>query len=119
VTNQPKKVQVLHGNLGATPDFLFLINGNIPNRQIVIRGQDEGTDLALSEVEGSGAFPMVTVVGHFLEEVSSADSLCRFVVVRCVLHTAIAERAFAIFASGTGGTAEQNWLLAERDSLGL
>jgi hypothetical protein len=120
VIDQSTDVRVLHGNLRATSDFWYLINGNIPNSQIVIHGQDEATDRGLTQAEGRlGAFPMITVVGHFTKEVSSSDHLRRFVVARSVPHAATAERAFAIFASGTGGTAEQNWLLAERELLGL
>ena len=115
VTGQSTDGRVLHGNLGATTDIFFLINGNFPNHQIGIRGQDGETELSLSEADGGGDLPLITVVGHFLEEVSSSDPLRRFVVARFVPHTTIAERAFAIFASGTGGTAEQNWLLAERN----
>jgi hypothetical protein len=117
VTSQPTDVRVLYGNLGATSDFWFLVNGNIPNNPTKIRGQNDKTELSFSDAKG--AFPMVTVVGHFDDEVSASDSLRYFVVTRCVPHTAIAQRAFALFASGAGGTAEQNWLLAEKDLLGL
>lgn len=114
------EMRVLNGNLGATTDFWFLANGNVPDRQIVIVGKDEQVELDLSEAEGQpGDFPAVTVLGHFDQEVSRPHRLRRFIIARCVPHRAIAERAFAIFASQNGGAAEDNWLRAERDFLGL
>jgi hypothetical protein len=114
------EMRMLNGNLGASTDFWFLANGNVPDRQIVVVGKDDQVELGLAEAEGRpGDFPVVTVLGHFAEEVSRPDRLRRFIIARCVPHRAIAERAFAIFASPNGGTAEDNWLRAERDSLGL
>ena len=118
VTGQSSDIRVFHGNMGVTSDFYYLDNGNIPNGTIKLQGQDDETQGSFS---GNGA--MVTVVGHFFNEVLNPDSLSisdswrHFIVARWVPHTAVAEGAFAIFASGTGGTAEQNWLLAERDLL--
>lgn len=112
--------QMLNGNLGATTDFWFLANGNVPDHQIVLTGQDERVELDFSQAEGQpGAFPQVTVVGHFSPESAQQDQLRRFVVGQCVSHRAIADRAFAIFASANGGSAQDNWLRAERDLLGL
>jgi hypothetical protein len=114
------EMRVLHGNLGATTDFWFLANGNVPDHQIVIVGKDERVELDLSEAEGRpGDLPAVTVLGHFDREVARPDRLRRFIIARCVPHRAIAERAFAIFASKNSGSPEDNWLRAEREALEL
>jgi hypothetical protein len=109
--------QTLYGNVGATSDTYFLINGNVTS-EIALIGRDDETNLTLSNVEAAGRFPSATVLGEFADEQTSGG-LRRFVVSRIAAHTTIAERAFELFQAGSGGTAERNWLDAERQLLGL
>jgi hypothetical protein len=118
-TKSPVEMRMLNGNLGATTDFWFLTNGNIPDGELVVTGQDAQVELSLTKAEGRpGAFPPVTVLGHFVSD-AQPNRLARFVVAKCVAHSVIAEQAFAIFASQKGVSAEDNWLRAERELLGL
>ena len=110
-------MQTFYGNIGATTDTYFLINGNVRS-QIALIGRDNEMNLALSEVETAGRFPRATVLGEFADDQTSGG-LPRFVVFRIAAHSAIAERAFAVFQAGSGGDAERNWLDAERQLLGL
>jgi len=110
-------MKTFYGDLGATTDTYFLINGNVES-QIALIGRDDETNLTLSEVEAAGRFPRVTVAGEFADAQTSGG-LPRFVVFRIAAHTAIAERAFELFQERPNRTAEQNWLDAERQLLDL
>ena len=110
-------MKTFYGDLGATTDTYFLINGNVES-QIALIGRDDETNLTLSEVEAAGRFPCVTVLGEFADAQTSGG-LRRFVVSRIAAHTAIAERAFELFQARSNRTAEQNWLDAERQLLDL
>ena len=109
--------QTFYGNVGATTDTYFLINGNV-GLQIALIGRDDETNLTLSEVEAAGRLPRATVLGEFADDQTSGG-LRRFVISQIAAHTAIAERAFELFEAGSGATAERNWLDAERQLLGL
>ena len=109
-------MKTFYGNLGVTTDTYFLINGNVGS-QVALIGRDEETNLTLSEIEAAGHFRSVTVLGEFGAQTSG--DLRRFVVSRIAAHTAIAQRAFELFQARSNRTAEQNWLDAERQLLGL
>jgi hypothetical protein len=49
-------MKTFYGDLGATTDTYFLINGNVES-QIALIGRDDETNLMLSEVEAVVAFP--------------------------------------------------------------
>ena len=85
---------------------------------IALIGRDDEANLTLSEVEAAGRSPRATVLGEFADD-QTPHGLRRFVVSQIAAHTAIAERAFALFEAGSGATAERNWLDAERQLLGL
>jgi hypothetical protein len=60
---------------------------------------------------------MVSVIGRMGVPEGSPDT--RLIVEKIALHDDIAARALAIHTSGQGGSAEDNWLRAERELLGL
>jgi len=60
---------------------------------------------------------MVSVIGRMGVPEGSPDT--RLIVEKIVLHDDIAARAQAIHKSGHGGSAEDNWLRAERELLGM
>lgn len=49
----------------------------------------------------------------------SAPGITKLIVDKLVSHEAIARRAYAIFQSGAPGTAQDHWLRAERELLGM
>ena len=59
----------------------------------------------------------VSVIGRMGTPEGSPDS--KLIVEKLALHDDIATRAQAIHESGRGGSAEENWLRAERELLGI
>ena len=59
----------------------------------------------------------VSVIGRLGTPEGSPDS--KLIVEKLALHDDIATRAQAIHESGRGGSAEENWLRAERELLGI
>ena len=109
-------MQTFYGNVGATTDTYFLINGNVGS-QIALIGRDDETNLTLSEVEAAGRFRAPPFWASLLTTNIRRPPAIR--ISQIAAHTAIAERAFELFQAGSGPTAEQNWLDAERQLLGL
>lgn len=60
---------------------------------------------------------MVSVIGKMGKQKGSPDT--RLIAEKMVLHEEIAARAAAIHQSGQGGSAEDDWLRAERELLGV
>ena len=103
--------------MGATTDSYFLVNGNVPDHRVLIRGKDDVIGIGLAEAESESHSANVTVVGSFVEEELDRGHLRRFIVVAFVRHTSIAQRAFALSRSDESRTAQENWLRAERELL--
>ena len=67
--------------------------------------------------EGTLERKTVSVIGRMGIPPSSPRT--KLIVEKIVGHEAIARRAYEIYQSGHGGTADDNWFRAERELLGL
>ena len=99
-----KDLRIIFGDLFFITDNVVLANGIVPLNEIFLDG---AIDPAAREGEPA------TVSGTINE------AQTRMAVERFVRHQSAAERAYEIFASGQGGTAEENWVRAEKELLGL
>lgn len=97
-------LRIIFGDLFFTTDNVVLANGIVPLNEIFLDGP---IDPAAREGEP------VTVAGTINE------AQTRMAVEKFVRHQSVAERAYEIFASGQGGTAEENWVRAEKELLGF
>ena len=97
-------LRIIFGDLFFTTDNVVLANGIVPLNEIFLDGP---IDPAAREGEP------VTVAGTINE------AQTRMAVEKFVRHQSVAERAYEIFASGKGGTAEENWVRAEKELLVL
>jgi hypothetical protein len=59
----------------------------------------------------------VSVIGKM--GVPSSSTRTKLIVEKIVGHEAIARRAYEIYQSSHGGTADDNWRRAERELLGI
>lgn len=109
---------MLHGNIGATTDLLFLVNGNVVG-QVGLHSKVGDNDLALALGKAADTFERIAVIGIFLEREPITSSLPKFLVEQFALHDEIAQRAFAISQSEESGAPEQNWIRAEQELLGI
>ncbi|WP_206107874.1 DUF2934 domain-containing protein [Paludisphaera rhizosphaerae] len=117
----PAKTRTMfHGNLDMSTDAFFLINGTAPNHLLLLSdGTSPGQEPGVLETVNSRPTPHVSIVGRFLTEGEVDGPGPRFVLEKFVTHESIAGRAFEIFTSSGSGSAEADWLRAERELLGL
>ena len=94
-----------HGTLAASSDSWLLVGDHVKPLHIPF-------DFDTS-IEGK----LVSVIGKIGMPEGSSES--KLIVEKIVLHADIAARADAIHQSGQGGSAEENWLRAERELLGV
>ncbi len=106
-----------HPGCSQVRNSYFLVNGNVPNHHVLIRGRDEAIGLRLSEAESEDHSANVTVLGSFDEDDLGEGHLRRLIVFEFVRRRSIAKRAFALSTSDKSTTAEQNWLRAEQELL--
>jgi hypothetical protein len=67
-------------------------------------------------VDGSLQHKMVSVIGS-MGMPPSSPGITKLIVEKIVPHETIAIKAYAIYQSGNGGSADDNWYRAERESL--
>jgi hypothetical protein len=103
MTTEPKTMD--HGTLHASSDSWLLVREHVRPLHIPF---DFDTSM-----EGT----KVSVIGQMGRTQGSPDT--KLIVEKIVLHDDIAARADAIHRSGQGGSAEDNWLRAERELLGV
>jgi hypothetical protein len=101
MTTEPKIIDF--GTLGASTDSWLLVREHV---QLLHIPFDFDTS-----IEGK----KVSVVGRM--GVPEGSRHTKLIVERMVLHDDVAARAEAIDKSGQGGSAEDNWLRAERELL--
>lgn len=94
-----------HGTLRASTDSWLLVGEHVQLLHIPF-------DIAASMDEKT-----VSVIGKM--GMPEGLSETKLIVERIVLHEDIAVRAQAIHQSGGGGSAEDDWLRAERELLGV
>jgi hypothetical protein len=94
-----------HGTLTASTDSWLLVGEHVKPLHIPF---DFDTTM-----EGK----MVSVIGKMGMPEGSSES--KLIVEKIVLHADIAARAEEIHQSGAGGSAEDNWLRAERELLSV
>lgn len=96
-----------YGVLGANGDTLFLTR---PNHMILLDAEFPVDDALFHKtVSAAGKFGIPP----------SAPGITKLLVDRFASHDEIAKRAFAIYQSGRGGSAGENWVRAERELLGV
>ena len=59
----------------------------------------------------------VSVIGHM--GIPPSSGMLKLIVEKLASHIDIAQRAYEIFESGRGGSADENWIQAERQLLGM
>src|SRR5215216_1047128 len=94
-----------YGTLNASSDSWLLVREHV---QLLHIPFDFDTS-----IEGK----TVSVIGRMGMPEGSPHT--KLIVEKLVPHDEIAARAQAIYASGDGGSAEDNWLRAERELLGI
>ena len=94
-----------YGTLGADTDTFFLMT---PERMILL-------DVSFP-IEGSLENKSVSVIGR-MGVPPSSPGITKLIAEQIVSHEAIAKRAYEIYQSGHGGSADDNWFRAERELL--
>ena len=102
---EPKTI--VHGTLGENGDTWFVVG-------------DAGMILidAPFLVDASLEHKTVSISGR-MGIPPSAPGITKLIAERIISHEAIASRAYEIFYSGAGRSANDNWFSAERELLGL
>ena len=95
-----------YGTLGENGDTWFLMT---PNQMILV----DAPFLVDLSLEGKP----VSIAGHM--GIPAGSPFTKLIADKIASHEAIALRAYEIYQSGHGGTADDNWFRAERELLGL
>lgn len=95
-----------YGTLGASTDTFLLSGGE----HVILLDIPFSFDSSLEN-------KTVSVIG--MMGVPPSSTLTKLMVEKIIGHEAIAKRAYEIHQLGRGGAADENWLRAERELLGL
>jgi hypothetical protein len=95
-----------YGTLDSDTDTFFLRK---PNRFVLL-------DVPFAFDESSLLHKAVSVIGT-VGEPASAPGIKKLIVDKLVSHADIAKRAYKIYQSDRGASADDNWLRAERELL--
>jgi len=101
----------LYGDVGATTDLYYIINGNVPGQLKLVKEENSG--IGIHNYEGQ----RVSVRGRFGEK-GEFDKLQPFHVYSIVSHQKIAERASELSKQNGSVSSVENWLQAEEELLG-
>ncbi len=96
-----------YGTLGENGDTWFLMTPN----QMLLVDVPFLVDLSLKGKP-------VSIAGH-MGIPAGSPLITKLIADKIASHEAIALRAYEIYQSGRGGTADDNWFRAERELLGL